>query len=70
MKQTGDHVRKVLAIGLDSAEWRVMEPLVDAGFLPNIAALRERSAFVRLDNSRELRTEFLWTEFATGRPAE
>ncbi len=70
IKRAGSHVRKVLAIALDSAEWRVMGPLVDAGLLPNIAALRDRSAFVRLDNSRELRTEFLWTEFATGRPAE
>ena len=61
---------KVLAIALDSAEWRALEPLVDAGLMPNLAALRERSAFVRLDNSRELRTEFLWTEFATGRPGE
>ena len=60
---------KVLALGIDSADWATIGPLVAAGELPNLAALRARSAFAMLDGSDALRSEALWTEFATGRTA-
>lgn len=58
---------KVLALGIDSADWATLGPLVDAGVLPNLAALRARSAFGAVDGSATLRSEALWNEFATAR---
>lgn len=62
-------VAKVLVLGIDSADWAMLAPLVDAGVLPNLAALRARGAFAAIDGSASLRSEALWTEFATGRTA-
>ena len=61
---------RVLAIGIDAADWAAIEPLVDAGTLPHLAALRARGAFASIDSSSALRSESLWTEFVSGRTAE
>ncbi|MFM7616111.1 MAG: alkaline phosphatase family protein [Actinomycetes bacterium] len=60
---------RVLAIGVDSMDWASVGPLVDAGALPNLAALRARAARATIDSRDALRSEALWTEFATGRTA-
>ena len=33
---------RAVVIGIDSADWRLIDPLIDAGRMPNLAALRER----------------------------
>ncbi|MFM7060516.1 MAG: hypothetical protein ACKOZL_04935 [Actinomycetes bacterium] len=60
---------RVLAIGLDSLDWASIVPKVDAGELPALAALRARAASAAIDSRDALRSEALWTEFATGRTA-
>jgi len=40
---------KVLVIGLDGADWRVIDPLVQAGHLPTIGDILARSARANLD---------------------
>jgi len=60
---------RVLAIGVDSMDWAAFRPALDAGALPNLAALRARAASAAIDSRDALRSEALWTEFATGRSA-
>src|SRR5881396_449845 len=35
---------RVLLIGWDGADWRILDPLLDAGALPNLQALIDRGA--------------------------
>ncbi len=56
------------AIGLDSAEWSLLEPMMDDGELPHLSALRRRSAVARLHNA-DYRTGLVWEQFLTGRGA-
>lgn len=58
---------RVAAIGLDAMEWKVAERLMDEGHLPNLRALRSRSAHCRLENVVPYRSELPWTLFLTGR---
>src|SRR4051794_29570924 len=60
--------RRMCAIGLDAAEWTLVEPLLAAGDLPHLANLRRRSAFALL-HDRDYRTGLVWEHFLTGRGA-
>ena len=60
---------RVAAVGLDAAEWWLVEQLMGEGLLPNLAALRERSVECRLDTGMAYRSELPWTQFLTGRTA-
>lgn len=63
----GDRPR-VLAIGLDAADWRLIERLVDAGRMPTMGALQRVGAWCPLAGRDEpYRSEIPWTAFATGR---
>ena len=63
--------RRVVAIGLDATSPDVLSRWMDAGRLPNCAALRARGAFAIVDNVRYYRTETSWLTFLTGAlPAE
>lgn len=60
--------RRVVAIGLDAAEWTLVERMLAAGELPHMAALRQRSAEARLHNG-DYRTGIVWEHFLTGKSA-
>jgi predicted AlkP superfamily phosphohydrolase/phosphomutase len=60
---------RVVAIGLDAMERTLVEPLMDDGRLPNLAALRERAARCHLRNMVEYRSELPFTQFLTGKGA-
>ncbi|MEY3361085.1 MAG: hypothetical protein RL531_804 [Actinomycetota bacterium] len=60
---------RVLAIGIDSMDWASIAPALETGALPNLRALRDRAASAAIDSRDALRSEALWTEFATGRTA-
>lgn len=60
---------RLIAIGLDAAEWWLVEELMARGQMPNLAALRDRGVAARLRNVREYRSELPWTLFWTGRSA-
>jgi predicted AlkP superfamily phosphohydrolase/phosphomutase len=64
-------VPKVAALGLDAAEWSLLERRMAAGALPNLAGLRERSARCELRNVVAYRSEVPWTQFVSGQePSE
>lgn len=62
-------VTRVIGIGLDAAEWWLVDQLMADGQMPNLAQLRDRGATAQLDNVREYRSELPWTLFWTGRSA-
>jgi predicted AlkP superfamily phosphohydrolase/phosphomutase len=61
---------RVVAIGLDSMERDLMEPLVADGRLPHLAALRDRALRSQLQNIVAYRSELPYTQFLTGRTAD
>lgn len=64
---------RVLVVGLDGANWQVMEPLIEAGHLPTIGSIVTSGARFDLDcaPAYPLAACFcppVWTSIATGRP--
>jgi predicted AlkP superfamily phosphohydrolase/phosphomutase len=62
----GSGMGRVAAIGLDAAEWWVIERLMADGHLPRLSALRSRSTECRLESDFAYRGELPWTQFLTG----
>ena len=56
----------VVLIGLDAADVNVVEALLTAGELPNIAVLRRRGAWGRLRNEPEGFLSLVWPSFFNG----
>jgi predicted AlkP superfamily phosphohydrolase/phosphomutase len=63
-------VSRVIVIGVDGLEWKVLRPLIEAKRCPNIAALMERGAFGRLGTLEPALSPVVWTTIATGRSPE
>ena len=57
---------RAAAIGLDGAAWHLIEPLIEAGAMPRLAALRERSAWGTLRSTVPTYTPPAWTSAVTG----
>lgn len=57
---------RFLIIGLDGAEPSLVGPWMDAGLLPNLAALRARGTFLPLASTRPPVTFPAWTTCVTG----
>jgi len=62
--------RKVMIIGLDGADWQVMDPLLEAGRLPALAGLLRRGARADLRSNTPMLSPLLWTTVATGKAPE
>jgi tetratricopeptide (TPR) repeat protein len=58
---------RVLLVGIDGADWDVIEPLIAAGRLPNLARLRGQGAWARLRSFVPALSPILWTTVATGK---
>ena len=58
--------KKILAIGLDSAEPSLIEKWIDEGHLKNLAALRLKGCYGRLASSAEWLSGSPWSTFYTG----
>lgn len=63
--------RRVLVVGLDGASWRAIDPLIEAGLLPNIGDLVRRGARAELDcvpadPATACFCPPVWTSIATG----
>jgi predicted AlkP superfamily phosphohydrolase/phosphomutase len=63
-------MKKVIAVGLDAAEPRVIERWMAEGKLPNMQRIKDLGIYTRLDNFEESSVETSWTTFATGSPPE
>ncbi len=58
--------RRVLLLGLDGATWRILDPMIQQGHLPHLAALREGGAHGELRSTIPPVTAAAWTSFQTG----
>jgi tetratricopeptide (TPR) repeat protein len=59
--------RKVLLVGVDGADWTVIDPLIAAGKLPTLARLKAAGNTATLVATPPLVSPILWTTIATGR---
>jgi len=57
---------KVLVIGLDGADWNVLDPLLQAGKLPNLDRLARTGVRGRLRTITPMLSPVVWTSIATG----
>lgn len=62
--------KKVLVIGWDAADWRMIQPLMDRGLLPTLQGVIERGAQANLATIRPILSPMLWTSIATGKRAD
>lgn len=60
---------RVLLIGWDAADWKVINPLLDAGEMPHLQGLVERGVIGNLATLRPVLSPMLWTSIATGKRA-
>ena len=58
---------KLLLIGWDAADWKVITPLMDAGKMPNLQALVERGVMGNITTLHPVLSPMLWTTIATGK---
>ncbi len=61
---------KIAILGLDGADWEIIDPLMAKGQLPNLARLRGRGAWGNMKTMMPWLSPLLWTSVATGKPPE
>jgi predicted AlkP superfamily phosphohydrolase/phosphomutase/tetratricopeptide (TPR) repeat protein len=59
---------KVAILGIDGADWEIIDPLIEAGELPTLAGLRKRGAWGNMKSMHPMLSPLLWTTVATGKP--
>ncbi len=67
---TGDGTveRRFLLVGLDGAEWSLVEPLIEQGRMPNLAALMDSGVSCRLRSLEpKQKSPVIWTTIGTGK---
>jgi len=57
---------RLLVIGLDGLDWEILDPLLEAGRLPNLARLIENGVRAKLLTISPMLSPVIWTTVATG----
>jgi predicted AlkP superfamily phosphohydrolase/phosphomutase len=57
---------RVIVIGLDGADWRLIKPWIQQGYLPTLARLIEEGASGPLRSTIRPESSVAWSSFATG----
>jgi len=63
-------VRKVVFVGVDGADWRIIDDLIGQGMLPNFKKLRDEGATGPLQSIEPILSPMIWTTMATGKLPE
>ncbi|TSA41934.1 MAG: hypothetical protein D4R57_00025 [Verrucomicrobiales bacterium] len=58
---------RVLLVGWDAADWKVIQPLLDAGQMPNVAGLIKGGVHGNIATLYPALSPMLWTSIATGK---
>jgi predicted AlkP superfamily phosphohydrolase/phosphomutase/Flp pilus assembly protein TadD len=58
---------KVLLVGWDAADWKVINPLMDAGKMPNVQRLVDNGSMGQIATLHPPLSPMLWTSIATGK---
>lgn len=61
-------VGPIVVVGWDGADWSVIDPLLEAGKLPNLAGLIEGGVRAPLLSFEPTSSPLIWTTISTGRP--
>lgn len=64
---TSPSSRKILLIGWDAADWKVIHPLLDAGKMPHLARFLEQGVMGNIATLQPALSPTLWTSIATGK---
>lgn len=56
----------VLFVGLDGADWQLLEPWLEAGKMPNLARLRREGSWGEFETETPPLSPLLWTTMMTG----
>jgi predicted AlkP superfamily phosphohydrolase/phosphomutase len=59
-------IKKVIVIGLDGFEPKIVESMLAAGGLPNLAKLKNQGGYSRVRTTYPAQTPVAWSTFATG----
>src|SRR5262244_56760 len=59
--------RKVLLIGWDAADWKVINPLLDQGLMPTLDEFINHGVMGNLATLRPILSPMLWNSIATGK---
>jgi len=66
-KAAGPESRQLLVIGIDSADWRLLKPMMEEGRLPNLKAFMAQSNHGRMKTFFPLeKSPLLWASILTG----
>ena len=60
-------MRRLLLVGWDAADWRIIDPLLSCGELPHLASLIENGVRGNLSSLYPSLSPMLWTTVATGK---
>ncbi|MFK7923275.1 MAG: alkaline phosphatase family protein [Bacteroidia bacterium] len=58
---------KVLLIGWDAADWKTINPLMDAGYMPTLQKMMQQGSHGKLATLDPPLSPILWTSIATGK---
>jgi type I phosphodiesterase/nucleotide pyrophosphatase len=61
---------EVIVLGLDGADWKVLDSLHERGLIPNLSGLIENGCRGRLKTLVPAYSPIVWTSIATGKPPE
>jgi len=61
---------EVLFIGIDALDWKLMDPLMDQGKLPNFVRLKRMGASAKINTNETGGSAVYWTSIATGQHAD
>ncbi|QEG37440.1 alkaline phosphatase family protein [Bythopirellula goksoeyrii] len=62
--------KRVLLIGWDAADWQMIDPLIEKGYMPTLAKLMSEGAWGNLATLRPILSPILWNTVATGKRAD
>src|SRR5689334_16406020 len=65
-KEVRDPMKRVIVVGLDGLEPRIVESMLERGELPNLDAVRRRGGYSRVATTTPAQTPVAWSSFATG----
>src|SRR2546429_6266279 len=61
---------RVLLIGWDAADWKIIEPLLEAGRMPALRSLIDHGVMGNLSTLKPILSPILWNSIATGKRAD
>ncbi|OGY86815.1 MAG: hypothetical protein A2233_05170 [Candidatus Kerfeldbacteria bacterium RIFOXYA2_FULL_38_24] len=59
--------KKLLVLGLDGADWKILKPFAEKGYLPTIARILKEGVHGALESTIPSMTAPSWTTFVTGK---